>query len=493
MRLAVFGSLLWLLVGQLQADPVYPVHISGPPGIALHDHMAFSDDAGGVVAVFNDRLHNTAWLYWLNVNGEPVWSASDSVISDVNYPRTAVDAKSSSAGFLVLFEGDPAPPPTPNWLEMVCFSTDGEVLWSSLVCDTLPGGRARSSLTVVDSIATVLWLDDRYDANQIYYQRVNVYSGQNLAEPNGSLLGSGLYHDVLAAESDLVISADSCVYHMTATGEIHVRTGQALQQVKTVFFQDTLLVVGIQGSVLLLECFDEQGLSWIDTVATGLTLPKELAVAVSEDQLNIFWTRQTNVYRRCFSSNGLSQEEVVCEATGYQRSITAVTASASGAIFWHDTRTGSEVYFRNFNGSYLSAEHGIGEVDFQLYSACTGIDYPWLTWVQDSCLYFQPADSQWLEVSSDWPREIPREFELGLAYPNPFNSSVNFSVSLPTSGQLRVRIYNALGQQVAILAEGFFTGGSHQFQWAPNTASGMYIIRADFGEHSLTRGACFLK
>jgi len=75
----------------------------------------------------------------------------------------------------------------------------------------------------------------------------------------------------------------------------------------------------------------------------------------------------------------------------------------------------------------------------------------------------------------------PSSFELLAAYPNPFNPTTNLSVALPDAGALDLRVYNAVGQEVASLANGQFNAGQHSFTFdGSGLASGLYFVSAQF-------------
>ena len=78
---------------------------------------------------------------------------------------------------------------------------------------------------------------------------------------------------------------------------------------------------------------------------------------------------------------------------------------------------------------------------------------------------------------------IPAEYALEQNYPNPFNPSTVIEFSLPENvGNVKLSIYNALGEKVAELVNTALTAGKYQYQWnAQNVATGMYIyeLRTD--------------
>lgn len=72
--------------------------------------------------------------------------------------------------------------------------------------------------------------------------------------------------------------------------------------------------------------------------------------------------------------------------------------------------------------------------------------------------------------------EVPNTFNLAQNYPNPFNPSTNISFTLPESGNVKLTVYNVLGQQVALLHDGYAEAGTKQVKFnGSELASGMYI------------------
>lgn len=90
--------------------------------------------------------------------------------------------------------------------------------------------------------------------------------------------------------------------------------------------------------------------------------------------------------------------------------------------------------------------------------------------------------------------ENPDAFRLAQNYPNPFNPSTNISFNLPSSGEVSLKVYNLLGQEVASLVDGRLNSGSHTFTFdASQLASGMYIYRLQAGNHLQTKKMMLIK
>ncbi len=76
--------------------------------------------------------------------------------------------------------------------------------------------------------------------------------------------------------------------------------------------------------------------------------------------------------------------------------------------------------------------------------------------------------------------ELVHAFELGQAYPNPFNPTTTINFSLDMTAEARLSVYNLAGQEVAVLAQGMLDAGRHQVTFdASSLSSGMYIYRLE--------------
>ena len=74
--------------------------------------------------------------------------------------------------------------------------------------------------------------------------------------------------------------------------------------------------------------------------------------------------------------------------------------------------------------------------------------------------------------------ENPDRFILEQNYPNPFNPSTTIKFSLPSSGYTTLKIYNSLGQEVAVLINKELTTGTSEVEWnASSLPSGIYFYQ----------------
>jgi hypothetical protein len=73
-------------------------------------------------------------------------------------------------------------------------------------------------------------------------------------------------------------------------------------------------------------------------------------------------------------------------------------------------------------------------------------------------------------------------FVLEQNYPNPFNPSTKIRFSIPVSSNLRLSIYNVIGEEVAILAEGHYQAGYHEVTYnSSGLPSGVYLYKLQYG------------
>ena len=73
----------------------------------------------------------------------------------------------------------------------------------------------------------------------------------------------------------------------------------------------------------------------------------------------------------------------------------------------------------------------------------------------------------------------PIKYSLEQNYPNPFNPKTVISYQLPVSGNVSLRIYDVLGNEVAILIDGYNEAGKHKVDFdATGLNSGVYFYKS---------------
>lgn len=89
---------------------------------------------------------------------------------------------------------------------------------------------------------------------------------------------------------------------------------------------------------------------------------------------------------------------------------------------------------------------------------------------------------------------VPLQAELEQNYPNPFNPGTTFWFSLPSAGRVTLGVFNVLGEQVALLLDGYREPGRHMIRWdAASFPSGVYFCRMQAGDALQVKKAILLK
>jgi len=88
----------------------------------------------------------------------------------------------------------------------------------------------------------------------------------------------------------------------------------------------------------------------------------------------------------------------------------------------------------------------------------------------------------------------PIKFELNQNYPNPFNPTTTISFNLPQSGNVALKVFNSIGEEVVTLTDGFIEAGVYTFNFnAEGLPSGMYIYQLSTPEKTQVRKMILMK
>jgi hypothetical protein len=89
---------------------------------------------------------------------------------------------------------------------------------------------------------------------------------------------------------------------------------------------------------------------------------------------------------------------------------------------------------------------------------------------------------------------IPAQFELEQNYPNPFNPSTKIRFTVPEAGLVTMKVYDLLGQEVAILVNGEQIAGVYEVTFdAAQFPSGIYFYTINAGDFVATKKMILLK
>jgi len=131
-------------------------------------------------------------------------------------------------------------------------------------------------------------------------------------------------------------------------------------------------------------------------------------------------------------------------------------------------------------GLYTASSSTVGNVteDTLVYAKINGKEYGVITTVQEVNLY------------------SPYNYSLFQNYPNPWNPSTTIHYQLPVSCYTTLKVYDALGNEVATLVNTTKEAGSYDVQLSTsnyNLSSGVYFYRLQAGVFSATKKLILLK
>lgn len=90
--------------------------------------------------------------------------------------------------------------------------------------------------------------------------------------------------------------------------------------------------------------------------------------------------------------------------------------------------------------------------------------------------------------------ETPAKFELRQNYPNPFNPETVIEFDLPKSSNVKLIVYNSLGQVVEKLVDEYLSSGSYRVKFnGGHLPSGVYFYKLTAGGYSSVKKMLLIK
>ena len=107
-------------------------------------------------------------------------------------------------------------------------------------------------------------------------------------------------------------------------------------------------------------------------------------------------------------------------------------------------------------------------------------------------------------IEDELLKTIPDDFVVYQNYPNPFNPKTSIIFGLPEASEVKLILFNSLGEEVANLFEGYKNAGYHQVEFsteggsasggdAYNLTSGVYFYRLQAGDFIKTKKMVLIK
>lgn len=94
----------------------------------------------------------------------------------------------------------------------------------------------------------------------------------------------------------------------------------------------------------------------------------------------------------------------------------------------------------------------------------------------------------------DNERSLPEGFELEQNYPNPFNPQTTIEYTIARRTEVKLTVYNILGQEIAVLVDEVLNQGVYSQLWdASNLTTGLYFYTLEAGGGKTTKKLLYLK
>lgn len=110
--------------------------------------------------------------------------------------------------------------------------------------------------------------------------------------------------------------------------------------------------------------------------------------------------------------------------------------------------------------------------------------------IWSSVRYFNVEPNGIIQTNSG----IPKEFKLHQNYPNPFNPSTKIKFDVASSDNIKIKVYNSIGQLVEFVFNGTLQSGTYIINWnAQKLNSGIYFIMMESSKYVFTKRMLLIK
>jgi hypothetical protein len=172
-------------------------------------------------------------------------------------------------------------------------------------------------------------------------------------------------------------------------------------------------------------------------------------------------------------------------------------------LYTDTTNTQGEYFFNSnpFEPNTVGSPWSIKYPNFLItakYAQYSG--FKWLPLIDVQNSFFENATRDYtLEIKLDKPnlisdQKVNHYFSLDQNYPNPFNHNTVISYSLPAASNMKLIVYNTLGQTITTLESGFKPAGNYTINFnASNLSSGIYFYKLEAGQFNQIKKMMLIK
>ena len=484
-------SIVFLNVAFLQAQWQPDVRLTNDPGwstTSFNNAWCIASSGDTVHVVWYDNRDGNYEIYYKRSTDNGINWGPDTRLTDNSasseYPALAV---SGSFVHIVWYDFRDG-----NYEIYYKHSTDGGTNWEADVQLTFNSYPSYCpSLSVSNSIVSVVWIDGRDSNWEIYYKRSTdkgitwdsdtrlTNASSDSFNPSVSVTGSnvnvvwydrrdgnyGIYYR-RSSDSGMNWEADTCLTNnsgssiapciFAAASNVHVVWQDDRDGAYKIFYKHS----------------SDEGMTWgQDTCLTEEDSSFLPSIAVSDMKVHLVWAFEYPLNREIFYKrsidNGITWEQEI-RLTDAPKEGWLPSVSISDSILhlvWRDERDGNtEIYYKRYPNANVTGIENINAV-------------------------------------------LTNGFNLEQNYPNPFNPRTKISYSIPTSPSLplltkervgvrfvTLKVYDILGKEVVVLVNEEQPAGVYELNWnAANLPSGIYFYQLTAGDFIQTKKMILLK
>jgi hypothetical protein len=162
-----------------------------------------------------------------------------------------------------------------------------------------------------------------------------------------------------------------------------------------------------------------------------------------------------------------------------------------------DTADGNPIAWPRFNGAYTNSQLMTGSIeglplgDLNWFPTQKAV---WQTRQASVMAHILSLDTTVFTAVQEFDNLLPGKYVLSQNYPNPFNPSTQIRYSMPRSGLVTLKVFNLLGQEVALLVNQQQSAGNYTVDFnAKGLASGVYVYRLQAENIALSKSMVLVK
>lgn len=112
-------------------------------------------------------------------------------------------------------------------------------------------------------------------------------------------------------------------------------------------------------------------------------------------------------------------------------------------------------------------------------------------WIDEVCV---TQNEEIVNINNNNWDQIPQYAELKNIYPNPFNPTVTIEYSLPKEGEVKLKVYNVIGEEIDSIVDNFQYPGNYSYNWdGKEESSGIYFVILNYENTNISKKICLTK